>query len=96
MDLEEQTARAMAQTTDVVVSDIQSVFQHPRAGTLLAWLMDTCCATETTIDENPIIMAAAEGRRQVWVALNKILSLSAKDIAEIRRNLIAAREDEND
>lgn len=59
---------------DRLALDIQAVFTHPKADMLLLWLMDTCCAVDTTIDENPFIMAAAEGRRQVWVALNKILS----------------------
>lgn len=74
----------LEQNQDQLARDIQAVFTHPRADTFLLWLMDTCCANDTTIDENPIIMAAAEGRRQVWVALNKILSLTQRDINALR------------
>lgn len=89
MTPEELAQDAMTKHPDQVAADIQAVFSHPRADTLLAWLMDTCCATETTIDESAILMAAAEGRRQVWVALNKILSLNARDIAALRRRVAA-------
>lgn len=94
--LEERAADALTERPDKVAADIQRVFTHPNADTLLVWLADTCCATETTVDENPFLMAAAEGRRQVWVALNKILALSAKDIAEMRRRVISASTREDD
>lgn len=86
----------MAAHPDKIAVEIQSVFSHPRADTLLAWLMDTCNATETTIDESAIIMAAAEGRRQVWVALNKILSLGPRDINRIRQRIAAREAEENE
>ena len=69
---------------DRLATDIQAVFTHPKADMLLMWLWDACCVSETTIDPNPLIMAAAEGRRQVWIALNTILSLTQRDINEIR------------
>lgn len=79
----------MEENGDRVAADIKAVFEHPRAGTLLAWLADTCCATESTFDENHAVMAAAEGRRQVWCALNQILALSHADVNEIRERVIA-------
>lgn len=89
MQPEEKFRSAVEQNSAGVAADIKMVFTHPRADTLLAWLADTCRATETTLDENPIIMAAAEGRRQVWVALNQILALSGRDIAGIRERALA-------
>lgn len=86
----------MAANPDKVAVEIQAVFSSPRADMLLAWLMDTCNATETTIDESAIIMAAAEGRRQVWVALNKILSLGPRDINRIRQRIAAREADSNE
>lgn len=86
---EDQTRESLSENGDRLASDIKQVFEHPRAGTLLAWLADTCCATESVFDENPFVMAAAEGRRQVWVALNQILSLSHADVNEIREQVIA-------
>ena len=47
-----------------VASAFKEVFDHPKAPIVLAWFLDTCRATETTLDENPLVMAAAEGRRQ--------------------------------
>lgn len=67
-----------------IATAFKAVFSHPQADLVLAWLAETCCATETTFDENPYVMAAAEGRRQVWCALNEILSMTHRDIAAVR------------
>lgn len=75
-----------------VASAFKEVFGHPKAPIVLAWFLDTCRATETTLDENPLVMAAAEGRRQVWCAMNDILSMDARDIAAVR-NAISRWED---
>ena len=85
MSPEDKVREAIEANSAGLAEDVKQVMSHPRADTLLAWLADTCCATESTIDENPILMAAAEGRRQVWVALNQILGLTVRDIADIRR-----------
>lgn len=79
---------------DKIARAYKNVFSHPEAPTVLAHLMDTCCALETTIDENPFIMAAAEGRRQVWVAMNKILSMDAREIRDAQRQVASWGNDE--
>lgn len=94
MNPEEQASNAMARHPDRVAGAIKRVFDHPEGDVVLAWLADTCGATTTTIDESPLIMAAAEGRRQVWVALNTILSMSERDIAHVRRQVAAWEADQ--
>jgi len=93
MTKEEQAQEALEAHPDSLVGAVKAVFDHPRAGQALVWLADVCCATESTINENPFLMAAAEGRRQVWVALNQVLALSQKDITALRQQVIDTKED---
>ena len=85
MNPSERAIGKMAIAPARVARAYRAVFEHPDAPAVLAHLMDTCCVNETTIDENPFIMAAAEGRRQVWVAINNILSMDARDIRDVNR-----------
>lgn len=94
MNPSERAIDKMAMNPAKVARAYKAVFGHPDAGTVLAHLMDTCCVNETTIDENAFIMAAAEGRRQVWVAINKILSMDARDIRDVNRMVAAWGDDE--
>jgi len=89
-----QRAQDRLDTDPVAIATaFKAVFSHPQADIVLAWLMDTCRATETTIGDelNPIAIASAEGRRQVWLAVNEILSLDGRDIAAIRNRVSRAQ-----
>jgi hypothetical protein len=94
MNPSERAIEKMAAAPAKVARAYREVFEHPSAPTVLAHLMDTCCVNETTIDENPLIMAAAEGRRQVWVAMNNILSMDARDIRDVNRAVASWGENE--
>ena len=86
----EARAGAVADTNPAeVASAIKRVMDHPDAGTFLTWMMDTCNATTTPYDDNPYAMAASVGRQQVWMALNTILSMDARDIAAVRNQMSA-------
>lgn len=54
---------------------------------VLAWFADLCGATESIADSDPLVMAVAEGRRQVWLALQDILRVSERDIREAQERV---------
>ena len=89
-----KAAAAMESAPAEVIRALKASFDHPKGDLALAWFLDTCCSTKTTIDENPFIMAAAEGRRQVWVALNEILGMNYRDMAAAQARAAGAYEDE--
>ena len=61
-----------------------SVFSGPQGKLVLAHLSDTCGATETTARETELETILAEGRRQVWLVIQDVLSLSEADIREMQ------------
>jgi len=90
----EERSRAQLEThPDQLATSIKAVFEHPKADVLLTWLMDVCSATQTPFDEDPLTMAAAVGRQQVWFALNTILSMDGRDIAACREAVAAWEND---
>jgi len=62
----------------------KKAFAGPMGKLVLAHIADTCGATETTVDENPTMMAVAEGRRQVWLAIQDVLTMSEGDLRELQ------------
>jgi|TARA_R110000803_G_scaffold85818_2_gene152121 hypothetical protein len=84
---EENASIALEKNPDQVAEAIKAVFSHPQAGTVLVWLMETCSATRSALDENPFVTAATVGRQEVWHALNAILSMDSRDIGNIRRDV---------
>lgn len=53
---------------------------NPSAETVLADLARQCYVTKTTAQANPTAMAVAEGRRQVWLHIQKQLRLTDAQI----------------
>lgn len=67
-----------------VRSAMKKAFGGPMGKLALAWIADTCGATETTADDNANRMMIAEGRRQVWLAIQDVLSMSESDIRDLQ------------
>ncbi len=67
---------------------VQAAFKKSFSGPLgkltLAWIADTCGATASTADDNPTTMAVAEGRRQVWLAIQDVLTMTEGDIRDLQ------------
>jgi len=74
-----------------IANSFQRLFAQPEGEVFLAWLIDMCSTNHTTFDENPLRMAAAEGRRQVWCAINEILQMTARDIADVQNAVARMR-----
>lgn len=62
-------------------------FNGPLGKLTLAWIADVCGATVTTADENATVMAVAEGRRQVWLAIQDVLSMNESDIRSLQNHV---------
>ena len=58
-----------------VRSAMKKAFGGPMGKLALAWIADTCGATR---------MMIAEGRRQVWLAIQDVLSMSESDIRDLQ------------
>ena len=54
---------------------------------VLSWIADACHATESIASNDPIEMAKAEGRRQVWLAIQDVLRLTEKDIRDMQEGV---------
>ena len=62
----------------------KKAFAGPMGKLVLAHIADLCGATESTVDDSPTLMAVAEGRRQVWLAIQDVLTLSESDLRELQ------------
>jgi len=60
------------------------VFSGPHGSLVLAHLADACGATRTTFDSDLQAMAVAEGRRQVWLVIQDVLSINEADLREMQ------------
>jgi hypothetical protein len=83
------------------MADVHQAFQRAlleptgamtlHGATVLGHLRNFCCAGDTTIRPNktgmidPLALAVAEGRRQVWIEIEQTLQLSPQELAEIDR-----------
>jgi len=64
-----------------------SVFRGPQGSLVLAHLADACRATRTTFEGDPWSMAVTEGRRQVWMIIQDVLSLTEQDLRDIQQEV---------
>ena len=70
----------------------QTVFSGIYGPVVLAHIADTCGATETTADSDPVTMAVAEGRRQVWLVIQEVLRMSESDIRDMQERVAQSGE----
>lgn len=63
----------------------QLTFRNPVGEQVLADLARFCRASETTFHEDPRLHAVLEGRREVWLRVQKYLQLSAEEIYQLQR-----------
>ena len=77
-----------------VAKAFKQAFEGEDGEILLAWFFDVCAVAESTLDESALVMAAAEGRRQVWLAMNEVLGLTYRDIRRIHERIREAVESE--
>jgi hypothetical protein len=69
--------------------NFQFCFGSPAGKNVLADLHEFCCASRTTaVDESPQKMAIREGRRQVWLRIERAIHLTPEQMY-----LIAAEKD---
>jgi hypothetical protein len=62
----------------------QRAFGNPWGQEVLADLLKFCRANETTMHAEPLVQAAQEGRRQVWLRIQEYLNLSPEDLFTIK------------
>lgn len=65
-------------------------FGSPAGKAVLADLIPFCRAIETTFHEDPRLHAALEGRREVFLRIQRFSSLSAEEIYDLRIRRAAA------
>lgn len=59
-------------------------YMQPAGRQVLADLETFCCASRTTADTNdPIQMAIREGRRQVWLRIQRAINLTPEEMLAI-------------
>jgi hypothetical protein len=62
----------------------QRAFMNPWGQEVMADLMKFCRANESTMNAEPLVQAALEGRRQVWLRIQEYLQLSPEDLFAIK------------
>ncbi len=63
--------------------DYLTTFNGPVADRVLADLAEFCRARETTFHTDARLHAVLEGRREVWLRINKYLNLTDREIQAI-------------
>jgi hypothetical protein len=64
--------------------NFQLAFGSPAGRQVLADLREFCCASSTTaVTENPHDMAIREGRRQVWLRIERAINLTPEQMYSI-------------
>lgn len=61
------------------------VFAGPDAKLVLKDLAQFCRAEQTTFQEDPRLHSLLEGRREVWLRIQKYLNLSPDELWELTR-----------
>lgn len=64
-------------------SDYMTTFNNPVGERVLADLAEFCRARETTFHTDGRLHAILEGRREVWLRINKYLNLSDREIQQL-------------
>jgi len=64
-------------------SDYLTTFNGPVADRVLADLAEFCRARETTFHTDERLHAVLEGRREVWLRINKYLNLTDREIQQL-------------
>jgi hypothetical protein len=64
-------------------SDYLTTFNGPVADRVLADLAEFCRARETTFHPDERLHAVLEGRREVWLRINKYLNLTDREIQSL-------------
>lgn len=65
----------------------QLTFGSPAGAEVLRDLAKFCRATETTFHTDPRLHAALEGRREVWLRIQKQLGLTPEELFEARSGM---------
>lgn len=71
--------------------DYAQTFQGPVPDRVLADLARFCRAGESTFHPDARVHAVLEGRREVWLRIQKYLRLSAADVDRLVKNEAAGR-----
>lgn len=61
-------------------ANFRQTFDAPTGREVRNWMKDFCRADKSCFHENPYAMAAMEGRRDVWVAINQRLTLEPHEL----------------
>jgi hypothetical protein len=64
-------------------SDYLTTFNGPVPDRVLADLAEFCRARETTFHTDDRLHAVLEGRREVWLRINKYLNLTDREIQDL-------------
>ncbi len=68
-------------------SAYRATFGTDQGRFVLAHIADMCHATETTFETDPMAMAVAEGRRQIWLSIQDMMEITELDLREMLRPL---------
>lgn len=72
-----------AEQLKVLKAKYKSAFKSEHGKDVLMDLAIFCGAQKTTFNKDPYVMAAAEGRRQVWLRIQHYLNISDQTLWEI-------------
>lgn len=81
-----------------LISEKKNAFQRvfdetkPDVNYVLEELAKFCRAHESTFDADPRIAAQLDGRREVWLLIQKQLNLSVEEIYELHRAKLDSRQ----
>jgi len=81
------TSNARAKAADRLRRAIQTTFDGEKSAEVLVHLAEFCGAMKSNYRENPHEMAYMEGRRSVWLEIQKNLNLTEEDLFNLARNL---------
>lgn len=74
----------------------KATFNNPTGQRVLKDLAEFCRADVSTFDPDPRVHALLEGRREVWLRVQKLLNLTPEQVAELRFHETNLRRRTND
>lgn len=80
-------SQARAKAADRLRRAIRTIFDGEQAGEVLVHLAEFCGAMKSNFRSEPYEMARMEGRREVWLEIQKNLNLTEEDLFNLARNL---------
>lgn len=81
------TQNSRTKAADKLRRAIRAIFEAEQAGEVLVHLAEFCGAMKSNFRNDPLEMARMEGRREVWLEIQKNLNLTEEDLFNLARNL---------